>query len=96
MNILDIFFKRHRRPGRAYYLLLQKLAGQQGHTRCLSEYDSQFKQSNLKKKSKNLYGKVANSRPVYYSILELLGQRSQYTSIKFALHEPYKNLKMCY
>ena len=30
------------------------------------------------------YRKVASSRPVYYSILELFGQRSQYISIKWA------------
>ena len=29
------------------------------------------------------YCKVASSRPVYYSILDPLGQRSQYISIKF-------------
>ena len=42
------------------------------------------------------YRKVVCSRPVYYSILELFGQRSQYISIKFPLHKPYENLKMCY
>ena len=42
------------------------------------------------------YRKVASSRPVYYSILELLGQRSQYIRIKFPLHKPSENLKMCY
>ena len=42
------------------------------------------------------YCKVANSRPVYYSILELFGQRSQYISIKFPLHKPSENQKMCY
>ena len=31
------------------------------------------------------YHKVASSRPVYYSILELYGQKSQYISIKFPL-----------
>ena len=35
---------------------------------------------------KIIYRKVASSRPVYYSILELFGQRSQYKSIKFPLH----------
>ena len=34
------------------------------------------------------YPKVTSSRPVYYSILELLGQRSQYIRIKFPLHKP--------
>ena len=33
------------------------------------------------------YRKVASSRPVYYSILNSLGQRSQYISIKFPLHK---------
>ena len=33
------------------------------------------------------YRKVASSRPVYYSILDSLGQRSQYISIKFPLHK---------
>ena len=42
------------------------------------------------------YHKVASSRPVYYLILELLEQRSQYISIKFPLHKPTENLKMCY
>ena len=42
------------------------------------------------------YHKVASSRPVYYSFLELFDQRSQYISIKFHLHKPSENLKMCY
>ena len=42
------------------------------------------------------YRKVASSRPVYYSILELFGQMSQYKSIKFPLHKPSENQKMCY
>ena len=33
------------------------------------------------------YRKVASSSPVYYSILELYGQRSHYISIKFPLHK---------
>ena len=33
------------------------------------------------------YRKVASSRPIYYSILDSLGQRSQYISIKFPLHK---------
>jgi hypothetical protein len=44
---------------------------------------------NFYKKNSN-YRKVASSRPVYYSILELYGQRSQYISIKFPLHKPLK------
>ena len=35
----------------------------------------------------NRYPKVASSRPVYYSILDSFGQRSQYISIKFRLHK---------
>ena len=42
------------------------------------------------------YCKVAISRPVYYSILNSFGQRSQYISIKFPLHKPSENLKMCW
>ena len=42
-----------------------------------------------------MYRKVESSRPVYYSILELFSQRSQYISIKFPLHKPSENLKMC-
>ena len=42
------------------------------------------------------YRKVASSRPVYYSILELFGQRSQYIGMKFPLHKASENLKMCY
>ena len=38
----------------------------------------------------------ALDRPKYYSILELLGQRSQYISINFLLHKPSENLKTCY
>ena len=38
------------------------------------------------------YHKVASSRPVYNSILELFGQRSQYISIKFPLHKPSENV----
>ena len=40
-----------------------------------------------------IYCRVASSRPVYYSILKLFGQRSQYISIKFPLQ---CLLKMCY
>ena len=36
----------------------------------------------------SMYHKVASSRPVYYSILEHLGKRSHYISIKFPLHKP--------
>ena len=42
------------------------------------------------------YRKVTSSRPVYYSSLELFCQRSQYISIKFSLHKPSENLKMCH
>ena len=42
------------------------------------------------------YRKVASSRPVYYSILELFGQRSQYIRIKFPLHKPSENSWVCY
>ena len=38
----------------------------------------------------------SSSRPVYYSILELFDQRSQYISIKFPLPKLSENLKMCY
>ena len=41
------------------------------------------------------YRKVASSRPVYYSILNSFGQRSQYISIKFPLHKQSENPKMC-
>ena len=40
--------------------------------------------------------KVASSRPVYYLILNSLGQRSQYISINFSLHKQSENPKMCY
>ena len=38
-------------------------------------------------KSCDVYCKVASSRPVYYSILDFCGQRSQYISIKFPFHK---------
>ena len=38
-----------------------------------------------------IYRKVASSRPVYYSILNSLGQRSQKISIKFPLHKQSEN-----
>ena len=41
------------------------------------------------------YRKVASSRPVYYSTVDILGQRSQYISIKFPPHTPSENLKTC-
>ena len=43
-----------------------------------------------------MYLRVARSRPVYYSILELFGPSSHYRIIKFPLHKPSENLKMCY
>ena len=43
-----------------------------------------------------IYHKVASSRPVYYSILNSFGQRSQYISIKFPLHKQSENPWMCY
>ena len=45
---------------------------------------------------KSTYRKDASSRPVYYSILEPFGQRSQYISIKFTLHKPSENPFKCY
>ena len=42
------------------------------------------------------YRKVESSRPVYYSILDPLGQTSQYISIKFLIHKQSENMKMCY
>ena len=39
------------------------------------------------------YRKVASSRPVYYSILNSFGQRSQYISIIFSLINSLKILK---
>ena len=42
------------------------------------------------------YRKVVSRRPVYYSILDSLGQKSQYISIKFPLHKQSENPKMCY
>ena len=40
--------------------------------------------------------KVVSSRLVYYSILNSFGKRSQYISIKFALHKQSENPWMCY
>jgi hypothetical protein len=40
--------------------------------------------------------KVASSRPVYYSILNPFGQRSQYISIRFPLHKQSENPWVCY
>ena len=42
------------------------------------------------------YSKVAISKPVYSSILNSLGQRSQYISIKFPLHKESENAGVCY
>ena len=42
------------------------------------------------------YRKVASNRPVYYSILDSLGERSQYISIKFPPHKRPENSEMCY
>ena len=42
------------------------------------------------------YRKVASSRQVYYSILDLFFQRSQYISIKFPLYKRSENLWACY
>jgi hypothetical protein len=39
----------------------------------------------------SIYRRVASSRPVYYSILNSLGQRSQYVSLKFPLHKQSEN-----
>ena len=42
------------------------------------------------------YCKVSSSRPVYYSILNYLGQRSQCISIKFPLLKNSENDWVCY
>ena len=60
-----------------------------------SELNPKFKDSEGEL-LKNKHHKVASSRPVYYSILNSLGQRSQYISIKFHLYKQYENPKMCY
>ena len=42
-----------------------------------------------------MYRKVGSTRPVYYSILNSFGQRSQYISIKFPLHkQSWKSLNV--
>ena len=48
------------------------------------------------KKNQAFIFNTVKSRAVYYSILELVGQRSQYIIIKFPLHKPSENLKRCY
>ena len=45
---------------------------------------------------KSNYRISANSFLGNYSFLKFFDQRSQYISIKFPLHKPSKNLKMCY
>ena len=45
---------------------------------------------------KSAYCKVANSRPVYYSISDLFIQRSQYINIKLFLHKQSENPWVCY
>merc|ERR1719266_2534793 len=42
------------------------------------------------------YCKVPSSRPGYYSMLYLFGQRSQYISIKFPLHKQSENPRVGY
>ena len=42
------------------------------------------------------YRKVASSRPVYNSILELFAQKSKYIRIKFPLHKTSENPWVCY
>ena len=43
-----------------------------------------------------IYRKVASSSLVYYWILNSLGQRSQYISIRFPLHKQFENAWVCY
>ena len=47
--------------------------------------------SNSDYKRKQYYHKVACSKPVYFSILNSFGQRSQYISIKFPHYKQYEN-----
>ena len=51
---------------------------------------------NFLAKGHSTYRKVASSRPVYYSILDIFGQKGHYISIKFPLHKHSENLKTCY
>ena len=61
--------------------------GQSQHTKpqmeCLVDHSTSFNTPGVPG--------VVSSRPVYYSILELFGQRTQYISIKFPLHKPPEN-----
>ena len=56
----------------------------------------------MKKKStvlcvkSRIYHKLPSSRPVYYSILELIVKRSQYIGIKFTLHKLSENPREWY
>ena len=45
----------------------------------------------LEGSTNHAYRKVASSRPVYYSISDSLGQRTQYISVKFPLHKQSEN-----
>ena len=54
------------------------------------------KKSELPLFYRTVYHKVASIRSVYYSILDLLGQRSQYIRVKFPFNKLSENLKMCH
>ena len=43
-----------------------------------------------------IYLKVANSRLVYFLILETFGQRSQHSSMNFPLHKHSESAWVCY
>ena len=60
----------------------------------LEEFGSQIQ--SIYCKLLQIYCKVVSSRPVYYSILETFGQRSQYISIKFPLHKQSENPWVCW
>ena len=50
----------------------------------------------IRRPSISVYRKIASSRPVYYSILNSIGQRSQYIIIKYPLHKQSKTPWVCF
>ena len=73
-------FSQCRVPNKPYTLCLLTFRLYSSFIVCLLKHDS-------------IYRKIVSSRPVYYSILETFGQRSQYKRIEFPLYKHSSRLR---
>ena len=86
------FLQHQAAEKKATFLVpLNQISGPSYFERALVALERNLSTPLYQRNSLNIYRKVASSRPVNYSILELFGQRSQYISIKIPPHKQSEN-----